>query len=166
MSHTADSIRPTIGVAPPHHRREILALLFNNSQSATDAADLPTEIESLLADPANGDPANADGSFAQLWECRAGDTLIAALWLQFQTGRTASLFGPRCPGDDETSWSSPRELLAAALANVNPPQATQIQSLLDKDAVRAADILHAAGFEHLTDLLYLVAQRDSFPTTQ
>jgi mycothiol synthase len=88
-------------------------------------------------------------------------TLVAAIWVQIQPGAIASLWPPGLV-DGEPSATA-LTLIDLAAAKANSAGAQFLQSLLETDADAHAQWLRQCGFQHCTDLLYLVSLRTAFP---
>jgi mycothiol synthase len=94
--------------------------------------------------------------------CRGG-TLVAAIWVQIQPGAIASLWPPGLIKGESSATAL--TLIDLAAANANSAGARFLQSLLETDADAPAQWLRQCGFQHCTDLLYLVSLRTAFPET-
>ena len=90
-------------------------------------------------------------------------TLVAAIWVQIQPGAIASLWPPGLV--DGESSATAQTLIVLAAAKANSAGAQFLQSLLETDADAPAQWLRQCGFQHCTDLLYLVSLRIAFPET-
>jgi ribosomal protein S18 acetylase RimI-like enzyme len=92
------------------------------------------------------------------------EQLLAATGIELAPGRTANLLRPRFVSDVPSRTTV--TLLQAALAAAWRRDAVLVQTLLETDAGEEAGWLHAAGFRHIADLLYLVSTADSFPKSR
>ncbi len=90
-------------------------------------------------------------------------TMVAAIWVQIQPGAIASLWPPGL-ADGEPSATA-LTLIDLAAAKANSAGSQFLQSLLETDADATAQWLRQSGFQHCTDLLYLVSLRTAFPET-
>ena len=84
---------------------------------------------------------------------RRGDAVTAAVWLQIQPGRVASLW-PVGLGAGEPAAAA-LALLDLATTDAAAAGTRFVQTLLETDAGQEAEWLRQAGFQHITDLLYL-----------
>src|SRR5690606_22558314 len=83
------------------------------------------------------------------------EAILAAVWAQVQPGRVAGLWmSPTTSSEDDERLDA---LVAHAVAYLAKCDVAIAQSLLTTDACREARLLSRHGFEHLTDLLYLVS---------
>jgi mycothiol synthase len=136
--------------------------------------DLPEECRAneqrrLLAELEH-DQSQSDGVLAAY---RHGQ-LLAMCRLQFQAGRTGHLWppvsvnGPNPPIVEDTESQTgeiARRLVEEVVRLAKTQRLSLVQCLLPTDAVPEAASLRAAGFNHVADLLYLVATTESFPSS-
>ena len=102
-----------------------------------------------------------DPTAAHMWGAFRGENLAGCLLVQMQPGRTAMLWPPRLIEGE--AQSSAERLLAAGIDALSQTDVRLVQSLLPTDAGIDADLLRAAGFQHFSDLLYLVCPGCEFP---
>lgn len=88
--------------------------------------------------------------------------LVGAVWAEIQPGRTANVWPPQVAGNRCSEIDAP--LLAEMTRFLAASHVRMAQSLLTADATSTAESLRGAGFEHLTDLLYLMSTTAQFPT--
>ncbi len=91
-----------------------------------------------------------------------GTQLVAAIWLQLQPGGVCSLWAPGMMAGESAAIAS--SLIDFAVTKAVAAGSRLIQSLLETDAGAEAKWLKQCGFQHATDLLYLVSSREQFPT--
>lgn len=103
----------------------------------------------------------ADGKKHILLAARRGQRLVAVAWLQIRPGRVGALHPPALvPAEPEETAV---ELIELAVSQATLSGVRFVQALLKTDAGPEARCLQRCGFQHLTDLLYLVCPRESFP---
>ncbi len=142
----------TICIAPPEHRAEALGLVFRGLEERSRAA----LVKALLSEAQRG-RLSLDG----LLESRRGNRLRGAVWAQLQPGGTVSIWPPEVWPDQPAVLLD--ELLAASVDLSVTWPVRLMQALLETDTGDQADRFRAAGFTHLTDLLYLVSDAKVFP---
>jgi ribosomal protein S18 acetylase RimI-like enzyme len=98
----------------------------------------------------------------RVWGMYRDGLLTGSVLAQVQPGRSALIWPPRT-GEGEPPQSAD-ELLWTALRAMSQTDLCIVQALLPTDAGRDADLLRAAGFRHVSDLLYLVCLDNEFPT--
>jgi mycothiol synthase len=98
------------------------------------------------------------------WGAFRGQELVGAILLQTQPGRTAVVWPPRL--DASESPATAKLLLQTCIDLLSPLEFRMAQALLPADAGTDAELLAAAGFQHVSDLLYLVCLSDEFPASQ
>lgn len=154
-----------IGSVPSESWAEVLQLVFRNLPPDVGRRQIDAMLEQFAAEPE---------SASGLVDARLGDALVAAILIQLQPGRVASLFPPQAAGDAiagegihvlvQSGLTLPRLLTAATEVAVRA-NTRMIQALLPTDSGSDAQRLLAAGFDHVADLLYLVSPASSFPST-
>jgi ribosomal protein S18 acetylase RimI-like enzyme len=90
--------------------------------------------------------------------------LVAAVWLQIQPGRVASLWSVGLGAGEPASAAL--ALISLATAEAAAAGTRFVQTLLETDAGREAEWLRQASFQHITDLLYLVSLPETFPASR
>jgi RimJ/RimL family protein N-acetyltransferase len=93
-----------------------------------------------------------------------GGELVAAALVQVQPGGTAVLSPPRACGHQPAETA--RELLSAVVAELARDGVQWVQSLLETDQGPDARLLIESGFRHVSNLLYLVSTKGSFPASE
>ncbi len=108
-------------------------------------------------------PAARDAGFTGLLEARAGDTTLGATLAVIQPGRTALVYQPRLiAGADPQA----RALLRAGRdAFLQKHDVCLAQEVLPLDALDDATTARADGYNIAVELLYLAADRATFPST-
>lgn len=119
--------------------------------------DRPRIIDQTLRSAAEGGR-SLDGLFV----ARRGRRVVGAVWAEIQPGRTAGVWSPQVADTQAQTLES--ALLARATDFLRDHQVVIAQALVAADAHSAAEAFRSAGFEHLTDLLYLVSTSGQFPT--
>jgi len=114
-------------------------------------------IQQVLADPA-GHAVLLDG----LWIASREGHLAAAISLQVQPGRNAMVSAPQVAGTELVA--SGALLLDHVLAQLAADGLRLAQALTLTDHGPEADLWRGAGFEHVSELLYLVSFGKDFPT--
>lgn len=147
-----DGDAPDIHPAPPVHWREALELVFRSIAPEQRSG----VVESLVAQAAV-QPELLEG----LFEARRRGTLTAAAWIQMQPGRVASLWAPQLLAAEAEVVAA--RLLEVCLALASERRSRLAQSLLKTDTSAEYQWLLAAGFQHITNLLYLVSLDRHFP---
>lgn len=97
-----------------------------------------------------------------LWVAYCGDRLITAALVQILPGRSAEVLAPRISAEQPREIV--RELLFRAIDDLPRHDVRLAQALLEVDHGADAELLAEIGFRHVSDLLYLVSLRGSFPT--
>ncbi len=149
---TPESNDVRIAPVPVHLRRGALELVF---------ADLPDEecdeqVALALAE-AEGNDAALQGLFC----ARTGKRVLGAALAQVQPGRTAAVWLPRlAPGVAPTTA---HVLMAAACGWLEGQDVVLAQTLLATVPADDRNVLEAARFTHLAEMLYLVAPSDQYP---
>jgi len=131
---------------------EAFALIF--SHLAVEPRRL--QVDTLLAAVASGEvsPQGLLGAYRR-------ERLVGAVFSQLQPGRAALVFVPRVVSDEPTATAV--RLLDATSEWLARRHVRIAQSQLPPEAQADDAALRAAGFDHLTDLLYLAAAEDEFP---
>ena len=142
-----------IATTPPE--RQAAALERICAQAAP--ADRAEQARRMLAMAGRGEV-----SLAGLLEARRGEQTHGVVWIQTQTGATASLWPPQVVAPDDEACAD--ALLTAAVEWMQTRGVCLVQSLLVTDADRDAVRLCRHGFAHMADLLYLVSLTAQFPT--
>ncbi|HJT34635.1 MAG TPA: GNAT family N-acetyltransferase [Pirellulales bacterium] len=143
-----------LGPAPPECLRAALDLVLR----PLPPDDRPRVIDQTLRAAADG-RRSLDGLFA----ARRGRRVVGAVWAETQPGRTAGVWPPQVA--DAQALALESALLEHAANYLRDRHVVMAQALVATDARTAADAFRAAGFEHLTDLLYLVSTSGQFPTS-
>lgn len=143
-----------LGPATPECLRAALELVLR----PLSLDDRPRIIDQTLRAAAEG-RRSLDGLFA----ARRGGRVVGAVWAEVQPGRTAGVWPPQVADPQPQALES--ALLARAADYLHHQRVVMAQALIAMDAQSAAEAFRAAGFEHLTDLLYLVSTSGQFPTT-
>lgn len=136
----------TITPAPPEYQQKALQLLLR----AVAPRDCQRIVQQTLLAVAAG-RRSLDG----LLVARRGGQLIGAAWAEIQPGRTAGLWLPQLAGAEPPAIAT--ALLARAADDLRDKHVRMAQALVDPDSQPTAEMFRSAGFEHLTDLLYLVS---------
>ena len=112
-----------------------------------------------LADEWTRDAHAADGLFGAYVEGR----LVGAAFTQVLPGQTASVWMPRATPNAPTTTRD--SLLQAVISYLHECRVQLAQALLPHVTVAEEAALRRWGFARLSDLLYLVCQKDEFPQT-
>lgn len=144
-----------IGLAPAERRKRALELVF---------ADLPAEARNAQVDDLIHAERLGRVSLDGLWEARRDGRLVGATWTQVQAGGAAGVWPPRLVTQEP--FETADRLLIRALEGLAKRHIRMAQTLLAVDTGPDAERLLNAGFEHLTDLLYLVSPSRDFPATR
>jgi ribosomal protein S18 acetylase RimI-like enzyme len=131
-----------VGPARPEHEADALRLVFDTA--AAGNFDVPPAMELLTA--------------------TRGDRLVGAACVQRQPGRAAAVYPPRIAADEP--MATVEALVDACLARARAGSAVFAQALLETDAGQIAEAFEKLGFRHITELLYLVSESESFPETE
>ncbi|MGA2258993.1 MAG: GNAT family N-acetyltransferase [Thermoguttaceae bacterium] len=99
----------------------------------------------------------------RIWGAFRESELIGSILVQTQAGRTAVIWPPRLVAGElrETAHS----LLLRGIEDLPRLGIRVVQALLPTDMGTDAELLVATGFQHVSDLLYLVCLADQFPTS-
>jgi ribosomal protein S18 acetylase RimI-like enzyme len=100
----------------------------------------------------------------RLWGLFHEGNLAGAVLVQIQPGRSAMVWPPRII--DGQPRQAAAQLLEAGLRALGQADLGIAQALLPTDAGGDADMIRAAGFRHVSDLLYLVCPAHGFPDVQ
>jgi ribosomal protein S18 acetylase RimI-like enzyme len=100
---------------------------------------------------------------AAVWVGYRGCKLAAAMIVQLQAGRTATLRVPRALQDEPPETAS--QLLSGVVATLRGKNVALAQALLEVDHGGDAELFCACGFRRAAELLYLVSLADAFPTS-
>ena len=141
-----------IGLAPPGRHALVLHMVFGHVREP----DRSAIVDQLLSGART-----AGSDLTGLIEaCRQGN-LIGAVWAQVQEGAVAVLWPPRIAEDVQESLAAC--LIDTAIEFLQRHQVSMIQCLLESNQDNLAELLRAAGFTPLANLLYLISTSDSFP---
>ncbi len=99
----------------------------------------------------------------RIWGAFRAEKLTGAIVVQTQPGRTAVVWPPRLLPEEPQETSG--QLLHAGTAHLPQLGIRMVQAVLPTDVGADADSLVAAGFGHVSDLLYLVCLNDQFPAS-
>ena len=99
----------------------------------------------------------------RMWGAFHGEELTGAILTLTQPGRTAVVWPPRLVAGEPRETAL--QLLRAGQAHLPQVGIRLVQVLSPTDEGAAAELLTTAGFQYLSDLLYLVCLADDFPTT-
>ena len=137
-----------LSIAPCRHhdRAEALRLVF----SGLPEPDREGMVRGLLAERESG-----GDDLGGVLTARCGGTIVGAIWAQVQAGRTAVLWPPATLHGEASELNAP--LIAAALEFLESAGTALAQTLLRGSEMPLASAFQNAGFEKLTDLVYLVA---------
>ena len=139
---------PRIAAAAPELRRRALLLVLADVPS-DDRAQNALEIEA------------SDAAFEGLLAAERESRLVGAIWAQPQVGRNVIVWPPQLADGEPEATAD--ELLARALDFATRQGAKLAQSLVTHQAERSTARLRRGGFEHMADLVYLLALDASFP---
>ena len=143
-----------IGLAPPGRHAPALQMVFGHVREP----DRSGIVDQLLFG------ARTDGSdLTGLIEARRQGNLIGAVWAQVQEGAVAVLWPPRITETEDVPESLAGCLIDAAIEFLQRHQVSMIQCLLESNKDNLTELLRAAGFTPLANLLYLISTSDSFP---
>jgi mycothiol synthase len=126
-----------------------LRLVF--SRMAMDCAELQTFMSEVLA-----------GENVLVGAYR-GPHLRGAVFLQLQPGKTAALWPPQLVDDEPPATAM--QLLRAVGEPLAGRGIQVVQALLETGARTEATVLRKGGYQHVADLLYLVAANTLFPVS-
>lgn len=143
----------TICPASLEDQREALEIVLRT----LPAADRSRIVQQTILAAAKGGR-SLDG----LLVARRGGRVIGAVWAETQPGRTASVWAPQVI--ERQAEGIAGALLTRLDEALRAHHVRMAQTLVNDDARAEADAFRAAGFEHLTDLLYLVSTTAQFPT--
>ena len=79
--------------------------------------------------------------------------ITAAVWAQPQPGRTATLWPQQFAGESDTDVAS--DLIEAATRRIGESDTAMLQAVVEPTDIFTANLLLAAGFAHVAELLYL-----------
>ena len=99
----------------------------------------------------------------RVWGAFRAEKLTGAILTLMQPGRTAVLWAPRLVAGEPQATA--HQLLRATLGRLAEHGNRMAQVLLPTDVGADVALLVAAGFRHVSDLLYLVCLGDDFPTS-
>lgn len=110
----------------------------------------------------------------RIWGAFHAEKLAGAILVQTQPGRTAVVWPPRLVAGEPRDTADRLlrkglegldrpEIPSKGLEQLERPGIRMVQALLPTDVGADADTLVAAGFRHVSDLLYLVCLADQFP---
>lgn len=144
---------PPIAEVSADQRLAAFTLIFSHLA----AEEQRQQVETLTSAAASGNL-----SPQGLLGTHRGGRLVGAVLLQIQPGKTANVWPPRIVADEPASTAL--RLLEAACDRLAQHKVRIAQVQLPTDAGGDDTVLREVGFDHLTDLLYLVAAEDKFPT--
>jgi ribosomal protein S18 acetylase RimI-like enzyme len=98
----------------------------------------------------------------RMWGAFRAETLTGSILILRQPGRTAIVWPPRLVAGEPQETAL--QLLRAGQANLPQLGIRMVQALLPTAAGPDAESLLAVGFQHVSDLLYLVCLAEDFPT--
>lgn len=124
--------------------------------------DLPQDDRQRVVEQMLHAVAQGRRSLDGLLTAHRDDQLVGAVWAEIQAGRTANVWPPQTAADCRAEIDA--ALLAEMMGFLRRSNVKMAQALLAADETTTAKSLRAAGFEHLTDLLYLMATTAQFPT--
>lgn len=145
--------RPKIEAAPSQQQAAALRLIFN---------DLPPESQTALVTTLLAGSAAGTLPMAGLLQARRGDEQVGAVWAQIQPGKIGALWPPKLTEGEDSQTAL--ALLEAANDFLARHQVSLAQTLLENPRSDEAQLLQQAGYEHLTDLIYLVCTEAHFPS--
>jgi ribosomal protein S18 acetylase RimI-like enzyme len=99
----------------------------------------------------------------RIWGAFRAEKLAGSIVVQTQPGRTAVVWPPRLVAGE--SQDTAGRLLVAGMAHLPQLGTRMVQAVLPTDVGPDAESLLAAGFRHVSDLLYLVCLADQFPAS-
>ncbi len=146
-----------IVAAPPEHWTEALELVFRALPEPIRQRHCRETLETFE---------RGETSHVGLLEARRGDLLCGAVWSQLQPGRLANLWPPQLSVSEPLAAGLARRLIDAATETAASGGARLAQALLETDTGNLADAFRESGFQHLSDLLYLVSPSQAFPTAE
>src|SRR3989304_7723627 len=151
-----ENISQSIQVYPvlPNDRSRALDLVFDHLKKEERSRQIET-IQSAFA-------ANEISMEGLLGAYRSG-VLVGAIFSQLMPGKNAQVWLPRLIQNADSNTSI--TLLKTTVQWLNKCQVRMAQLLLESVTADQEDILREAGFDYLTDLLYLVCPEDDFPHT-
>lgn len=142
----------TVSAASRLERAAALELVFRRWSAESRAR----QIEQLEEAEARG-----ESVWPHIWVARRGDVLAGAAAAHVRAGGTAVVWPAQLAAGLPAEMG--RALVAACVASVRLREARTAQCLLDSDVGDEAQQVRGAGFERLTDLLYLVWTVDGAP---
>ena len=146
-----DSPPLRIQVVSPAKASAALALAVRAWPAAEQAAQLQSLRAALVA----------DGERHVFLSASREGRVIGAVLAHLAAGRTAGVYAPQLESGEDEGLA--RTLLLALDQELVRRGVHLAQSLLATDANVAASRLHAGGYRHLAQLLYLVSTSDQFP---
>jgi ribosomal protein S18 acetylase RimI-like enzyme len=145
-----------IGSAQPEERLAALQLVFSHM----DAEDRHRHVTETLA----CEPLSPFGPFEGLIGAWRGDRLVGVIFSELAQDRTAILWLPRLVEDEPQTTA--KSLCKAMWNLLAKHHISYAQSLLPTVTPTELNLLEHGGFGHLTNLLYLISQHNTFPTTR
>ncbi len=142
-----------IGPASLERQRAALELVLRD----VPLEDRPRVVQQTMLAAAAGER-SLDG----LLVATRGGQVVGAVWAEMQPGRTAGVWAPQVAGPQAKGIAG--ALLARLAEELRAHHVQMAQALVAPDAQQSAETFRDAGFEHLTDLLYLVSTTGQFPT--
>jgi ribosomal protein S18 acetylase RimI-like enzyme len=143
---------PLIGPVSSQHWAEVLALVFRDLLPE----DRQQRILALLEDARSG-RAPLDGLLA----AHRGGRLVGGILSEVQAGRTAIIWPPRLLPDEPLSTG--QQLMAATSEFLTAKRVCVAHALLEAGTEEDGCLFRAAGFERLSELVYLVSEEQHFP---
>jgi len=137
--------------------RDDLAGALSLAFSSAPVAERQSRVDQVLA-------SSGDALANSLWAGYRGQRLVVAGLLEIQPGRTAVVSLPRVA--DGESRATAAAMLEHFVVVAGQSDVQLVQVLLETDHGPDAEMALAAGFRHVSDLLYLVALRTVFPTNE
>jgi ribosomal protein S18 acetylase RimI-like enzyme len=141
-----------IVLCPPQQRQDAVALAL----SEIAPSQRPEIAGKLLADAAA-----SEGTAEALYVAIRDGGVYGACWGQRQPGNTAVLWPPRMIGPADSRWSL--ALTESVVCHLDAAGVAMTQALLPSHNSELVPILSAAGFAHLSDLVYLSCEAEFYP---
>ncbi len=139
-----------MGRAAPHERAVALSLVFAN----LGPTERDRRVANALVEPGADD----------LWVARRGERVVGAMRATIQPGRTAFTTPPGLsPGEPQATAHA---LSNAVVRHLETQNVQLAQALPAADQGPEAEALLSTGFRHVSNLLYQVSLRRSFPAAE
>ncbi len=145
----------SVAPVPAHLRREALGLVFG---------DVPAEERNEMVEAVLAGAEGSGATLAGLMGAWAGEELLGAVFAQVYPGRTAAVWLPRLTPD--TPANTAHALMAAVCRWLPGQDVVLAQALLATVPEEDRNVLEAARFTHLAELLYLAGTSDHFQETE